>query len=130
VLRGTRAAKQLCSETRFMRTVVTVTVLFLFLFVALPTGNSFRFRKQPFHTSHTSSTTAINMAHEMKTLAVNATPFSESELDRVILSLQQVAPDNNTMDWQALRELVAQSCHLTHKDWQRTEAAAQVRLEL
>lgn len=60
-----------------------------------------------------------------KAAATAATPFDDAELERSIRSLQQVAAGSPTqLDFTAYRELLARSAHLPHKDWARTESAA------
>jgi hypothetical protein len=56
---------------------------------------------------------------EMKSAAVNSTPFSLHELERFVCSLQGAlgaSPEDNTkVDWVALCEFVSASAHLSHK---------------
>ena len=54
-----------------------------------------------------------------------AAPFTEAELDRVEKSLRNLhAADAEAPDYQQLRTLLSEYAHLSHKDWARTELAA------
>jgi len=59
----------------------------------------------------------------MKAAAAAETPFSAAELDDAIASLVGVGLSVESVD--AMRLLLQESAHLTHKDWARTERAAQ-----
>ena len=51
--------------------------------------------------------------------------FTNSEIDSVADSLQRVAGlDSPSIDWDALRELIKDEAHKSHKDWDQTESAA------
>ena len=49
-------------------------------------------------------------------------PFTEEELDDVISSLQNITPDSSNVDWEALRRLLGEDAHLSHKQWAVTGA--------
>jgi len=49
-------------------------------------------------------------------------PFTEEELDDVISSLQNITPDSSNVDWEALRRLLGEVAHLSHKQWAVTGA--------
>ena len=61
---------------------------------------------------------------EMSLRAKEMKPFSETELDEIILSLKNVAPKDCTIDFQRLRSLIREVGHLEHKDWDRTGSSA------
>jgi hypothetical protein len=67
---------------------------------------------------------------EMKNAAANQVPFSDDELDTAIASLKTLAGEDNTLDWDALRKLMSDQAHVSHKDWDKTEAAAADLLEI
>jgi hypothetical protein len=55
------------------------------------------------------------LAEEMKTAASNQVPLSDAELDKAIATLQTLAGPASTLDWSALRKLMAEggaSCRL------------------
>lgn len=52
------------------------------------------------------------------------TPFSSEELDSVCASLRAVLPLDCAWHIPAIRDLLARHAHLSHKDWDATEAAA------
>jgi hypothetical protein len=64
------------------------------------------------------------LAEEMKTAASSQVPFSDAELDKTIAAVQTLAGPASTLDWSALRKLIAEVAHVSHKDWPKTEAAA------
>lgn len=51
--------------------------------------------------------------------------FTDDELDNVVRSLQSLAGPTNTLDWPAIRSLLAENAHLSHKEWSRTDTAGQ-----
>ena len=51
--------------------------------------------------------------------------FADDELDNAVRSLQSLADPTNTLDWPAIRSLLAESAHQSHKDWSRTDDAGQ-----
>lgn len=61
---------------------------------------------------------------EIKQSVASQAPFSSSELDSVILSLQGLLPSASAWDLSAVRALLARVAHTSHKDWRATEAAA------
>ena len=62
---------------------------------------------------------------EMKAAAVNQVPFNEAELDDAVTSLRMLAGDDAAIDWAALRTLISKVGHVSHKDWAKTEEAAE-----
>jgi len=62
---------------------------------------------------------------EMKTSASQQMSFTDAELETAIASLKALAGENSSLDWAALRQLMSQVAHVSHKDWQKTETAAQ-----
>jgi len=62
---------------------------------------------------------------EMKTSASQQMSFTDAELETAIESLKALAGENSSLDWAALRQLMSQVAHVSHKDWQKTETAAQ-----
>lgn len=53
----------------------------------------------------------------------NGTPFTATEVDHVIHSLQNVIPTNR-IDWDKLQSLLLDVAHLSHKNWTVTETNA------
>jgi hypothetical protein len=49
-------------------------------------------------------------------------PFTEEELCDVINSLHNITPHDSNIDWEALRRLLADIAHLSHKEWEVTGA--------
>lgn len=66
----------------------------------------------------------------MKERASACIQFSEAELDMVIKSLQNVGGESSNIDWSALRELFAETAHLSYKNWPQTESYAHRLLTL
>eukprot|EP00591_Stephanopyxis_turris_P018034 CAMPEP_0195537054 /NCGR_PEP_ID=MMETSP0794_2-20130614/47252_1 /TAXON_ID=515487 /ORGANISM="Stephanopyxis turris, Strain CCMP 815" /LENGTH=290 /DNA_ID=CAMNT_0040670671 /DNA_START=15 /DNA_END=884 /DNA_ORIENTATION=- len=62
----------------------------------------------------------VERTNGMASRASEGTPLTESELGDVITSLQNIAPEDANIDWDALRKLFADFAHLSHKDWTRT----------
>eukprot|EP00546_Thalassionema_frauenfeldii_P010664 CAMPEP_0178921866 /NCGR_PEP_ID=MMETSP0786-20121207/15807_1 /TAXON_ID=186022 /ORGANISM="Thalassionema frauenfeldii, Strain CCMP 1798" /LENGTH=408 /DNA_ID=CAMNT_0020596109 /DNA_START=174 /DNA_END=1400 /DNA_ORIENTATION=+ len=56
----------------------------------------------------------------MEARAKEGQPFTETELDDVIKSLQNVTPETSKIDWGALGKLLLDFAHYSHKDWNRT----------
>jgi len=65
------------------------------------------------------------LTDEMKSASSRQVPFSEAELDTAIASLQELAGPDSALDWTALRKLMSEVAHVSHKDWPKTEAAAE-----
>lgn len=63
---------------------------------------------------------------DLKALAASNTPFSEFELDSTVRSLAASLTEEGREDWDwtAIRNLLEKSAHLCHKDFVRTEKAA------
>jgi len=62
---------------------------------------------------------------EMKELASSNTAFSHSEVEKVVRSLQILAEGTDeSIDWDAFRNLVSRTAHLSHKNWVQTEKSA------
>ena len=58
---------------------------------------------------------------------VAAAPFTEDELDSALTSLKRVASDDgSSIDWSAVRSLLASAAHQPHSDWARIEEYADV----
>lgn len=51
-------------------------------------------------------------------------PFTDEELDDVINSLHNITPHDSSIDWKALRQLLRDVAHLSHKQWDVTGANA------
>jgi hypothetical protein len=66
----------------------------------------------------------------MKEAATRGEKFTAEELDNIVLSLSELAPPDNSIDWAGVRSLLADSAHLSHKDWARTQANAHKLSEL
>lgn len=64
------------------------------------------------------------LADEMNARAKAASPLLDSEVDDAVHSLQNVAPEGCTVDWDKLRAMLAASAHLPHKEWDRTAESA------
>lgn len=60
-----------------------------------------------------------------KERASSSTPFTELELDSAVRSLELAGGGSSSVDLAAYRELLRTAAHTSHKDWPRTEAAAQ-----
>tara|TARA_B110001452_G_scaffold260658_1_gene258443 strand:+ start:702 stop:1868 length:1167 start_codon:yes stop_codon:yes gene_type:complete len=72
----------------------------------------------------TASTLRAQIAATKKAAGA-ATPFDDAELDRSIRSLQAAASGApQQLDSAAYRKLLSKSAHMPHKDWARTESAA------
>lgn len=68
----------------------------------------------------TSASEMITRTTAMEARAKEGKPFTEVELDDVIKSLQNISPEASTIDWEALRKLLSEVAHHSHKDWNRT----------
>lgn len=76
--------------------------------------------------------TAADAARELEQLtkAMNertvGTPFTESELDGVVHSLQNMVPSDAapSLNWDDLRRLLRETAHVSHKDWSVTSTNA------
>uniref|UniRef100_A0A7S2UUP8 Uncharacterized protein n=1 Tax=Fibrocapsa japonica TaxID=94617 RepID=A0A7S2UUP8_9STRA len=69
---------------------------------------------------------ASKMAEKLKTSSTDNVTFDNEELQRAIQSLQNCAGSlGDCVDWEALHQLYTASAHLSHKDWGRTERAAE-----
>lgn len=58
--------------------------------------------------------------NSMSSRAKAGEPFTDEELDDVINSLQNITPCDYNVDWDALRRLLADVAHLSHKKWEVT----------
>lgn len=56
----------------------------------------------------------------MEARSKEGTPFIDSELDEAIRSIQNIAAEDAGIDYDALRNILAEVAHLSHKDWTRT----------
>lgn len=63
------------------------------------------------------------LTEEMKAASSAQTPFTDAELDTAIASLQMLGEESD-FDWAALRQLMREVAHVSHKEWPKTEAAA------
>jgi hypothetical protein len=66
------------------------------------------------------STPITERAMAMEARAKEGSPFTDSELDEVIHSIQNIASEDTTIDYDQLRKLLSEVAHLSHKDWTRT----------
>ena len=64
------------------------------------------------------------LTDEMKAAASGQVPFTDAELDTAIESLKVLAGDESSIDWAALRQLISDVAHISHKEWPKTESAA------
>lgn len=111
--------------------LVLLLLLLLLLFVAssglssgLSRGRATTNKRSLTTMSSVDQTASSSFFSSMKTAASQNIPFTTEELDSAIKSLRNVALEDCQTDWAALRELLATSAHLSHKDWTRTETAA------
>jgi len=64
-------------------------------------------------------------ADETINFAKNQVPFSDEELDRTLTSLKNLASEEHgEINWGQLRDYLATTSHISHKDWPKTELAA------
>ena len=72
----------------------------------------------------------LSLAKTMKQAALDKIPFTDSEIDRLLKSIQNLNPPlitstpsnaNGDIDWKALRQFIATFAHESHKDWTKTE---------
>jgi len=63
-------------------------------------------------------------AAEMMERTKRQLPLTESEIDDVVNSIQNVCPRDYVIDYDALEKLLKEVAHLSHKDWSRTDANA------
>eukprot|EP00636_Phaeomonas_parva_P004473 CAMPEP_0118865370 /NCGR_PEP_ID=MMETSP1163-20130328/9654_1 /TAXON_ID=124430 /ORGANISM="Phaeomonas parva, Strain CCMP2877" /LENGTH=84 /DNA_ID=CAMNT_0006799589 /DNA_START=188 /DNA_END=439 /DNA_ORIENTATION=+ len=65
-------------------------------------------------------------AEELSARTAANVPFDDAELDEAVQSLRDVAGADHVgaIDWEALRGVISDVAHHSHKDWARTEAAA------
>jgi len=61
----------------------------------------------------------------MNERASEAEPFSTKEVDEIIMSFENVMPENSGIALDQLRELIEAVGHLPHKDWERTGQSAE-----
>jgi len=72
-------------------------------------------------TPTSSDATAITeRAMAMEARAKEGSPFTDSELDEAIRSIQNIASEDASIDYDALRTVLSEVAHLSHKDWTRT----------
>ena len=64
----------------------------------------------------------ISRTNSIASRAQAGDPFTDEELDDVINSLQNITPHGSTIDWDALRRLLGDVAHLSHKEWHVTGA--------
>jgi len=67
------------------------------------------------------------LAEEMKTAASGQEPFTDAELDKAVAAVQELAGEGSGIDWGALRRLMAEVAHVSHKDWPKTGAGGRGR---
>lgn len=76
-------------------------------------------------TSTTLTKGLVELSDEYKTRANAHSPLSDAELDDIVDSLKNIAPETcREIDWEKLRFLLSQVAHLPHKDWGRTAESA------
>ena len=61
---------------------------------------------------------------QMNDRAAQGLPLTEDELQGILHSIQNVNPADNAIDYIALKALLKQVAHVSHKDWTVTEANA------
>jgi len=66
----------------------------------------------------------VELATAMNSRAKSGGALTSSEIDDCVHSLQNVAPPSSSIDWDALRTLLAKAAHLPHKEWQTTMQSA------
>lgn len=62
---------------------------------------------------------------EMNNRAKEAAPFTAKEVDELIMSIENVMPENSGIALDQLRELIEAVGHLPHKDWEKTGQSAE-----
>jgi hypothetical protein len=70
-----------------------------------------------------SSNNGAFLAKTMKQAAIDRLPFTDSDIERVLKSFQNLTPASSlsSVDWNALRQFVATFAHGSHKDWAKTD---------
>ena len=79
--------------------------------------------RQPASRSITSSPDTSGIAERTKNMAARAAagdPLTDSELDDVVNSIKNIAPKETSINYDALRSLLSEIAHISHKDWTRT----------
>jgi hypothetical protein len=76
------------------------------------------------------ATSLTERTKAMEARAKEGSPFCESELEEVIQSLKNITPEDTKLDFQALRQTLAEVAHLSHKDWTLTGDNAEVLKKL
>lgn len=70
----------------------------------------------------------VKAAKDMNGRAKDVSPLTEDELDMIVQSMKNIAPEKNELHWNEIRQLLADVAHLSHKDWDRTgDSAAALR---
>jgi hypothetical protein len=64
----------------------------------------------------------VQRADSMSSRANAGQPFTDDELDDVMNSLHNITPHDASIDWEALRRLLGDIAHLSHKEWHVTDA--------
>lgn len=82
-----------------------------------------------------SSDTLKTLIVAKKAAATGREPFTEQELNTSVAALQDLLRDvddaaSTDIDWAGYRALLVDFAHLTHKDWGKTESAAEVLANL
>jgi hypothetical protein len=62
----------------------------------------------------------ISRTDSMASRAKAGESFTDEELDDVINSLHNITPHDSNIDWEALRRLLSEVAHLSHKQWEVT----------
>jgi hypothetical protein len=62
----------------------------------------------------------VGRARAMDDRAAEGVPFTKEELDGITNSLKKIHPPDGNLDFDALRTLLSNVAHLSHKDWDRT----------
>jgi len=96
-----------------------------FSFIAMssldgPTTKRLKTMKSLTIPEETSATEMLSRTEAMEARAKEGNPFTENELDNVIKSLHNISPESSTINWEALRKLILEVAHYSHKDWDLT----------
>ena len=65
------------------------------------------------------------LTKDMNDRAKKASPFTDEEVDELIMSIENVMPENSSISLEKLRALIKAVGHLPHKDWDRTGKSAE-----
>lgn len=70
--------------------------------------------------SATDADDLVRRARAMEDRATEGAAFTSDELDGIVNSIKNIYPKDGNLDFDALRELLSNVAHLSHKDWTRT----------